>query len=167
MIKLYVKSNCLGSQKAENFLKKNDIRFERINLSFIPLDEEELFKMQTVINPNIRDIINFNSDYFDNNPESKELMMQANLRDVITFIMKNIDALSFPIAVDADSRSGKVKSVFVGFNESEWKILNDENYTESLDVYYTNCSKNYIFKSCCCFDEVANDNTNILVNLNK
>lgn len=166
MIKLYVKSNCLGSQKAEKFLKKNDIRYERVNLSFVPLSEEKLFHMQAIISPNVQDIINFNSMVFDGNEELKQQIMSSNLRDAITFIFRNVNCLSFPIAVDSDAK-GKVKSVFVGFNEGDWKLFNDKSYSDSLDTYYSNTSKSYIFKSCCFYDEVANDDTNILVNLEK
>ena len=165
MVKLFVKSNCLGSEKAENFLKKNDVRFERINLSYAPIDEEDLFSMQKVADDNnIYDIINFNSNFFQNEDQVNELKSKRP-RDVITFILSNVDVLSFPIALQLGDNN-EPKKLFIGYNDGEYKKIFSDEYS-SLERYYSNISKSYIFGQCCFYDEVELDDTNILVNLSK
>lgn len=165
MIKLFVKTKCLGCEKAENFLKKSDVRFERINLSYAPIEEEELFLMQKIVDDNnMLDIINFNSKFFQNEQEKEELK-KYRPRDVITFIMNNVDVLSFPIALEVDEKN-EPKKLFIGYNDGEYKKIFDDEYS-TFETYYSNISKSYIFKHCCFYDEVELDDTNILVNLKK
>ncbi len=167
MIRLFIKSNCLGSKKAEEFLKKNDIKYERINLSFTPIKEEILFLMQELV-PNLSDLINFNSEFFEVNPDLKNHLMSVDKidrnKEILDFILQySSDALSFPIAFDI-SDNKKAGNLFVGFNDSEWKAFLEEN-SEFLDPVYSNINKSFIFKSCCFYDEVKKEDTDILVKI--
>ena len=166
MIKLFIKSDCLGSKKAEDFFKKNDIRYERVNLSFVPMNEEVLFLMQELV-PNLSDLINFNSEFFVVNPHLKEYLANISAidrnREILDFILKCPDALSFPIAFDIHDNK-KPGNLFVGFNDSEWRAFLEEN-NEFSDPIYSNINRSFIFESCCFYDEVKKDDTDILVKL--
>lgn len=157
MIKVYVKSNCIGSKKAEDFLKKLEIPYERINLSYQPIREEDVFQMMRLANSTF-DIINLNSVEFEKNPDLKERLLKASKKEVISQVVKTPDLLSFPIALQ-DDNTKTPKVLIIGFKDSEWAKLEKDPGFYSV---YENINKSYVFKSCCVFDEVLNDDINLL-----
>ncbi|MDE5545358.1 MAG: hypothetical protein K2I76_01970 [Malacoplasma sp.] len=166
MIKLFIKSDCLGSKKAEDFFKKNDIKYDRVNLSFTPMKEEFLFLMQEVA-PNLSDLINFNSEFFVSYPHLKEHLFKISAidrnKEILDFILEYPEVLSYPIAFDVHDNK-KPGNLLVGFNDSEWKVFLEEN-NEFLEPIYSNINKSFVFESCCFYDEVKKDDTDILVKL--
>lgn len=162
MIKLYVQSNCLGSKKAEEFMKKYDIPYEKINLSYQPVNEDDVYDMARLSN-GINEIINFNSEEFDKNPNLKDWILKSSKKEVISYILTNPNILSYPMVMQYDNT--KTPKVFLnGFVDSEWLMLEKD---PGFYDYFLNINKRYVFKSCCFYDEVLKDEINLLVNLDK
>lgn len=162
MLKIYVKSNCAGSKKAEELLKKLEVPYERINLSYQPIIEEDVYEMMSLSNSYL-DIINLNSSYFGDDEEFKKDFISKTKKEVVSEVLRNPNLLSFPIAMQYDSiKTPKV--LIVGFTTSEWTRLENE---PKFYNYYENVNKKYVFKSCCFFDEVLNDDINILYKTSK
>ncbi|MCF0217927.1 MAG: hypothetical protein HUJ42_02675 [Malacoplasma sp.] len=167
MIKLFVLSNCLGCEKAEKFLKKNAVRYERVNLSFAKLQEIDLVLMNKLAPGGILDIVNWNSQILkDVGEDVAPIFKNMNIKELYAFLIENPEVLSYPIALDYDSGYDKKPlSLVVGFNDSAYNyFLDAEADTEFKDKYYVNVSSSYIFNACCFYDEVKNDGPNILIN---
>ncbi len=157
MVKVFVKTNCLGSQKAENLLKKLEVYYDRFNLSYQPISEEELFKMIKLAGSAF-ELINLNSQYFIDNPLVKERIGSMTIKELVTLIGKNPDILTFPIAIQDDAKKIE-KVLLIGFVESEWERLTRE--PEPV-AYYSNINKTFNFKSCCFYDEALLDDINLI-----
>lgn len=162
MLKVYVKSNCVGSKKAEDFLNKNEIPYERINVSYQPVLEDDLYAMSK-LSENFLDVINLNAKFFHDNPAIKDSIKNMSKKEIISLAYKNLDILSYPIAMQSDySKTEKV--LVIGFSEFEWNRFEKD---PGLYNYYTNVNKSFNFKSCCFYDEVLLDDINLLVNIDK
>lgn len=48
MLKVFLKSHCIGSQKGELFLQQKGIKYQRINLSYQTLSEMDVYEMISV-----------------------------------------------------------------------------------------------------------------------
>lgn len=157
MLKVYVKSNCMGSKKAEDFLHKMQIAYDKVNVTYQPLDEDEIFIMARLAN-SVYEIINFNSEEFTKNPTLKDEIMHMSKKDVITYIMSNPNILSYPMALQFDNaKNGKV--FIIGFNDNEWTRF-EQN--AGFNNYFLNFNKSFIFKTCCFFDDVLLDDINLM-----
>lgn len=162
MIKLFVQSHCIGSKKGEDFLKKLDIPYEKINLTYQPLFEDDVYEMTRLSN-GLDQIINYNSEEFDKNPGLKDWLSKATKKEAISYILTNPNVLSYPIVMQTDNNKTP-KVLMIGFDDKEWeKLEKDPGFFD----YFINLNEKYIFKTCCIYDEVLKDEINLLVNTDR
>lgn len=156
MLKVFVKTNCIGSKKAEEFLAKNDIRYDRFNLSFTPLNEDDLYWMFK-ITESVIELVNPNSEEFLKDPTLKERFLQMDVKEQISTIINNPNLLSYPIGLQFDSLN-HAKTLIVGFIDSQWIMFQKD---AGFQNYYYNANNSFLFKTCCFYDEVKNDEINM------
>lgn len=160
MIKVFVKSNCIGSKKAEKFLNDLEVNYSRTNISYQTINENDLLDMYSIIDNNTSDLINLTSSFFDDKQDLKEMIIKKRYskKEAITLITKNQDILNYPIVLKYNEQNDPI-FLIIGYDNEE--LNNLLNYSQ-LEKRFLNFNKSFNLKKCCIFDEVLSDEINLI-----
>lgn len=139
---LIVKSHCEDCNKAMDFFEKNQITYEKINVSYKPLNENLLIDIDGFTKHGIKEIINLNSRYLKENKIDLNIMSR---KEIIDLIVRHPEILNLPITLQYMNKE-LLKRVLIGFNSAEYQIVSSTiGHTE----FYSNISHSYKFDDCC------------------
>lgn len=130
MIKLYTTPNCLGSNKAREFLVDNKLEFEEKNFLKTPLTKEELMDILFLTENGFEDLIGVHSK------TCKQLDLdfdEMTIDELIALILKYPTMLHRPIIIEY-AKTGVPVRLLVGYSKDEIKQFLNKSYERFYQV---------------------------------